>query len=1117
MLEGFSEGTLLVGGDFNISMQPELDSSSGVSAVSLSKRNKLKKVLADMQLVDSWRALHARDRDFTFFSSAKKSYSRIDYLYLSHHAMDWAPQAQIGQIVWSDHAPIFLSVCLPGLYPGCWNWRLNNNLLGDAVCMSGVRETIKEFLKNHAQDPTPLPYQWEALKCVVRGEFIKHGTRLKKQRAASIRDTIQLIQSLERDHKRNPTNSLLLDLLKAREKLQGLYSQAYLRFRERQKAIYYESADKCGRLLARALHPRSATTYVPSIRGSQGHMTMMPSQIVDAFRDYYQSLYNLRQDQITPMSADPPEDVVKYVYDTPLPPIPEEEAEALEEPFSVHEVAKAIRETPQGKSPGADGYTPKFYKQLAPELIPFLVRVFNSIGPKCGFPGQSLEAIITVLPKPGKDPSLCSSYRPISLINVDIKLYAKMISSRLQPLLPGVINLDQVNNGTRQGCPLSPLLYVITMEHLAVAIRQNPDIRGVVVGDREYKASLYADDLLLHLGAPLTSFPVALKEFETFGRVSNFKINYSKSEALNVSLSQQMFAGSISGMTVTVQNPFNVVILFQPITLRCNYETTALQPPIITWKYKSFCRNRITDAFSSTSSDTQINNQLQAANPGYNPYVDCQDNSRTVRMVATKQGSSVTLGDFYQGRKITITNKADLTIDQTAWGDSGVYYCSVVSSQDLSGNFEAYAELLVLGRTPEVSELLPDFQIDNMEDWLFVVLVILGAFFLFLMCGICWCQCCPHTCCCYVRCPCCPEKCCCPRALYEAGKAATSGVPSMYAPSVYAPSVYSHPSQVKVPPPGSVIQMNPMQPAYNGYGYGADFDAASSVGGHSSQAPLIRDNEPPNSVRSGYRIQANQVDDSMRVLYYMEKELANFDPTRPGPNSRFENATAMSEVSSLHEDDQRNNLRNGLGRLRNQGMTPIRDVEEESLLGSDYRHPPSSRQDPYDEHLRGGPGMERRGRAHSVDDLDDYGRRDRYYPDPPSESRSRGRRNSDDDSSRGYSRGKDGRSPDPRDDHYGGRRSRSRDDLRDLGRSRHEPEYDDRFLEDVLRRKQQRAGSRDGLDSVANSSRSEGRKNRYDDDDFPPPPPPYTETESVSSRGKKLKRGEALSRESLVV
>lgn len=40
---------------------------------------------------------------------------------------------------------------------------------------------------------------------------------------------------------------------------------------------------------------------------------------------------------------------------------------------------------------------------------------------------------------------------------------------------------------------------------------------------------------------------------------------------------------------------------------------------------------------------------------------------------------------------------ADLTFEQTGWGDSGVYYCSVVSAQDLQGNNEAYAELIVLG------------------------------------------------------------------------------------------------------------------------------------------------------------------------------------------------------------------------------------------------------------------------------------------------------------------------------------------------------------------------------------------------------------------------------------
>ncbi|KAM3829578.1 lipolysis-stimulated lipoprotein receptor isoform 4-T4 [Vipera latastei] len=494
---------------------------------------------------------------------------------------------------------------------------------------------------------------------------------------------------------------------------------------------------------------------------------------------------------------------------------------------------------------------------------------------------------------------------------------------------------------------------------------------------------------------------------------------------------------SAIAMQVSVPNPFNVVVLFQPVTLQCNYQTTATQPPIVLWKYKSYCRSRLADAFNPNSQDTVINNRLQANNPGYNPYVECQDNSRTVRVVATKQGNTVTLGDFYQGRRITITNDADLSIEQTAWGDSGVYYCTVTSSQDLQGNNEAYAELIVL--------------------------------------------------------------------VYVAGKAATSGVPSVYAPSVYASS-----NPLKPAAPATMIPMGPMSPMYNGYG--VEYDRASSVGGNSSQVPLLRDTESVANaaVRSGYRIQANQQDDSMRVLYYMEKELANFDPTRPGqPNGRLEKASVMSELSSLHEDDRRYELRQGMGRLRGQAMSPIRDVEEESVRSSENRRllPPTTWRDRYEDSPPRSHG--RHPRSRSVDGLDDF-ERDSY----PSRPRSRGQHGSDNEwHHRDYS-------PDSRYDseRYGRRRSRSRDDLRDLERTH----YDNRLLEEAMRKKQ-RAGSREDLDHGSTSNgRSGHRKNRVEDSNGfpPPPPPPYTETESVSSHSKddrKLRRNHAVSRESLVV
>ncbi|XP_016334724.1 lipolysis-stimulated lipoprotein receptor-like isoform X1 [Sinocyclocheilus anshuiensis] len=609
-----------------------------------------------------------------------------------------------------------------------------------------------------------------------------------------------------------------------------------------------------------------------------------------------------------------------------------------------------------------------------------------------------------------------------------------------------------------------------------------------------------------------------------------------------------LITGCTTAVNVVCPYPRHVVILFQPVTLRCDFTTTATNPPLITWKYKSYCRDPIQAALNPSSAD----NAIAQSNPNYNPNIECADSARTVRIVASKQ-TAVTLGSEYQGRQISITNNADLNFAQTAWGDSGVYICNAASAQDLSGNGECYTELIVLERKSNTTDLLPGIDLLIMEDWLLVVLVVLGFLLLLLLIGICWCQCCPHTCCCYVSCPCCPERCCCPRALYEAGKMVKSGIPGQYAHTVYAPSMYGQPAYgIGGAAPG--IPMLPMPVGIAGppsNGYGRDFDRASSVGA-GSQVPLLQDHDG-GGTRSGYRVQADQDGNPTRVLYYMERELANCDPSRPvNTPGKYSRLDGMSEVSSLHDGpDSRNR-----GRARPPQLTTVYDDVDGNMstISSVSQH--IRRDEP-----RWGPDS--RGRARSMENLDDisrnFGDRDDYPPARRDGGARGGRRGSDDEwssSGRGYDPVFDDRrrrdySPDARprrgdsfrEAGFQGQRSRSRDDLMDLERDHGRggrDAYDDSFLREAMEKKklgeQQRGRSRERLDSE--SERSDryrgphggppplplappsGNPNRHGNhSNLPPPPPPYTEdSDSLpSSKKSNLKKNGAVSRESLVV
>ena len=88
-----------------------------------------------------------------------------------------------------------------------------------------------------------------------------------------------------------------------------------------------------------------------------------------------------------------------------------------------------------------------------------------------------------------------------------------------------------VRSGTRQGCPLSPLLFNIGLEVLATAIKEEKEIKGKQIGKEEIKLSLFEDDMILYIENPKDATRKLLELINEFGKVAGDNINAQKSLA----------------------------------------------------------------------------------------------------------------------------------------------------------------------------------------------------------------------------------------------------------------------------------------------------------------------------------------------------------------------------------------------------------------------------------------------------------------------------------------------------------------------------------------------------------------------------------------------------------
>lgn len=428
---------IIIGGDLNHCLDPNMDKFVRKNAkvpLEYSHCQKIGKriisLMEDFHLSDAWRMVNPRTRHFTF---RRRAYaSRLDYWLISDHLTECLHASEISQVALSDHAMV--SISLRSIQeqrgPGCW--RFDCTLLHSQLFVAAM----SKFLQEHGPDPDSSSPQadWDFLKYEIRKftrEYVQKEQSRTKVRVAELKKIMSMkgVDSIEDSDAEE-------EFLAAKRELAELELMKANRTILRARANWASQGERPTKYFLNLEKRKSRNRTISQVFDDDGNLTPNPKKILETTKSFFSRLYGG-----VPMD---PDKVDGLDWDgINIPQISEDERNSLEEPYSEQELYKALKKMNLGKCPGSDGIPVEFYLRFWDLIKMPLMNSLHQGIMQGELSTEQKRGIITLIPKKDEDRRKVENWRPITLLNIDYKIFTKAMSLRLQPVLGNIIHPDQ--------------------------------------------------------------------------------------------------------------------------------------------------------------------------------------------------------------------------------------------------------------------------------------------------------------------------------------------------------------------------------------------------------------------------------------------------------------------------------------------------------------------------------------------------------------------------------------------------------------------------------------------------------------------------------------------------